>query len=120
MSTATKTTGILASLQWVPTQQTVHLDTDVGEAIDSYCKDAGIECPADDQWQDVEWAVPAGTELLDEAMLEFQRDRRLPAPALRVTLGSTVFALIVGWSDMCGCGTCAGLPSLRVVEVRHA
>lgn len=41
------------------------------------------------------------------------------APALRVTLGATVFVLLVGWSERCGCPECGSQPRLSVLEVKR-
>jgi len=114
---ATKTPGILSSLQWEPTTD-YQLDTEVGEAVASYCAEAGIECPPDEAFQIAEWAVPFGTELEAPEWLEFARSKKSAAPALRVTLAGTVFVLLVGWSERCGCPECGSAPALGVLEVQ--
>lgn len=117
MNATTKTTGILSSLQWEPTTD-CQLDTAVGDSIASYCKDAGIECPADEAFQSAKWSVPVGTTIEQPEWAGYFG--RVSAPALRVEFANgTSFALLIGWSDACGCETCQGLPSLRVVEVRQ-
>lgn len=113
---AETTTGLLRSLVWVPTTE-YQLDTEVGEAIASYCAENGRECPADELFQCAAWAVPSGTELTSREDLDLYGDSRAPAPALRVTLGGEQFALSVDWSGGCGCEECGGQPNLAVVEV---
>lgn len=113
--------GLLGSLQWTPTTETHHLDTAVGDAIEAHLREAGLPVPADELFQWAHWSVPTGTELLDAATLEFHRDSRRPAPALRVEFANGLgVALLVGWSNVCGCGECGSKPTLRVVDVRPA
>lgn len=110
-------TGLVSSLVWVPTTD-CHLDTEVGDTIADYLRQIGAECPADELFQEAKWSIPAGTELESPEWAAF--NRRSSSPCIRVDFanGLTV-VLLVGWSDMCGCGTCAGKPSLRVVEVHR-
>ena len=116
MNATTKPVGVLLSLQWEPTTDYL-LDSEVGDAIASYCAEAGIECPPDEAFQVAEWAVPVGTALEAPEWLEFARSKKSAAPALRVTLAGTVFVLLVGWSGRCGCPECGSAPALSVLEV---
>ena len=116
MNATTKPVGVLLSLQWEPTTDYL-LDSEVGDAIASYCTDAGIECPDDELFQCAAWAIPVGTALEAPEWLEFARSKKSAAPALRVTLAGTVFVLLVGWSGRCGCPECGSAPALSVLEV---
>ncbi len=110
--------GLLGSLQWRPTTD-CRFDTAVGDAIAQHCEAAGIAVPPDEAFQSAKWFVPVGTTIEEPEWAGYFG--RASAPALRVDLPNGLgFALLIGWSDRCGCGTCAGLPSLRVVDVRPA
>lgn len=110
-TTAVPLAGLIDSLQWVPGDST-SLDTAAGVVIADHCRQADIPVPPDEAFQGAKWLVPSGSELDYSAPI--------PSPCLRIDLGGHgTFVLLVGWSDVCGCGTCAGRPSLRVVEVRR-
>lgn len=110
--------GLFGSLQWAPTTD-CQFDTAVGEAIASHCTEAGIAIPPDEAFQCAAWFLPVGTELESPEWAGYFG--RASAPALRVEFANGLgVVLLIGWSDRCGCGTCAGLPSLRVVDVRPA
>lgn len=107
--------SLLSSLQWQPTTDFA-LDIAVGDAIAAHLQQAGIPVPADEQFQTATWSIPVGTELESPEWAQFNGNPS--APALRVDLSNGLaVVLLVGWSDVCGCQTCAGKPSLRVVEV---
>lgn len=109
--------GLLSSLVWVRTLECLP-DTVVGDTIADHLSQCGEPVPADELFQNATWMVPSGTEL--EAPEWAEMNRRSAAPALRVDFSNGLTAvLLVGWSDRCGCGTCQGLPSLRVVEVHR-
>lgn len=111
MADRTKVTGLLASLEWEPTLD-CDLDTQVAEAIEAFCRKTGLPVPADELFQGADWYVPRGTSLHPEPFC-----RKQAAPSLRVDMrDGRSFALLVGWSNVCGCGTCSGTPSLRAVE----
>lgn len=117
MTTATKP-GLFGSLQWEPTTD-YQFDTAVGDAIAEHCQSAGIDVPPDELFQVAAWFLPVGTTLEEPEWAS--NFGRASAPALRVEFANGLgVVLLIGWSDRCGCGTCAGLPSLRVVDVRPA
>lgn len=109
--------SLLSSLQWQPTTEFA-LDTEVGDAIADHLRQTDVPVPADEQFQTATWSVPVGTELQNPEWAQFNGNPSAPALRVDFTNGLTV-VLLVGWSDMCGCQTCAGKPSLRVVEVRR-
>lgn len=110
-------TGLVSSLQWKVTHD-CPWDTRVGDTIADHLNQAGIRVPADELFQNATWSIPTGTDLQSPEWSAFSG--LSSAPALRVDFanGLTV-VLLIGWSDVCGCGTCAGEPSLRVVEVHR-
>jgi len=116
-TTAVPLAGLIDTMQWVPGEST-SLDTAAGDVIADHCRQAGVPVPPDEAFQNATWMVPAGTELESPEWAAFSG--RTSSPCLRIDLGAHgTFVLLVGWGDVCGCGTCAGRPSLRVEEVHR-
>ena len=110
-------TGLVSSLQWKETLD-CPWDTSVGDTIAGHLKQSGIPVPADELFQTATWSIPTGTELQSPEWAAFSGCSS--APALRVDFANELtVVLLIGWSDVCGCETCCGEPSLRVVEVLH-
>lgn len=108
---ATKPHGLLASIEWVEAPANAW-DFAIAEAIEVFCRASGIPCPADALFGTATWRVPAGMDL-DPSPFCLKK----AAPCLRVDMrDGTSFAVVLGWSNVCGCGECDGWPTFKVVE----